>query len=162
MSKKSDKHIKKIISKVELDKAPIDFTSKVMQDVFISTNEEALKDPALSSLLKRTSTEEPSQNFVSLIMNQVENPVEIKYQPLIGKKTWFIIAGVLISFILFALLNDSPSQSTPIIDKALPYLDSLNSLIANPFKGFKMSPLLAISLMCLSSLLLVDTFLKRG
>ena len=99
MSKKSDKHIKNIISTVGIDKAPADFTSKVMQDVLVSTNEEALKDATLSSLLKRTSIEEPSQDFVSSIMNQVETPIEIKYQPLISKKTWLIISGVVMAFI---------------------------------------------------------------
>jgi uncharacterized protein YggT (Ycf19 family) len=161
MSKKSDKHIKNIIGKVGIDKAPVDFTRKVMQDVFVSTNEEALKDPALSSLLKRSTIEEVSQDFVSSIMNRVETPVEINYQPLISKKTWFIISGVVIAFILFVFLSGSPKESTSIFNKVSPYLDTINNLFSNPFKGFVLSPLLTISILCLSSLLLLDTILKR-
>lgn len=161
MSNKSDKHIKNIISKVGIDKAPADFTSKVMQDIFVSTNEEALRDATLSSLLKRTSIVEPSQEFVSSIMNQVETPVEIKYQPLIGKKTWFIISGVVIAFVLFVFLGGSPKESTSIFNKVSPYLNDLNRLFSNSLKGFTISPVLLISIFCLSTLLLLDTFLKR-
>jgi hypothetical protein len=161
MSKKSDKHIKNIISKVGIDKAPLDFTSKVMQDVFVSTNEEALKDVTLSSLLKKNTIEEPSQDFVSSIMNQVETPVTIKYQPLIDKKTWFIISGVVIAFSLFVLLGNSPKESTSIFNKVSPYLNDLNRVFSNSLKGFTVSPLLLISIFCLSTLLLLDTFLKR-
>jgi len=161
MSKKSDKHIKNIISTAGIDKAPVDFTSKVMQDVFVSTNEEALKDATLSSLLKRTSIEEPSQDFVSSIMDQVETPIEIKYQPLISKKTWLIISGVVMAFILFIFLSGSTEESTSIFNKVSPYLNNMNNLFSNPLKGFVLSPLLAISIICLSSLLLLDTILKR-
>ena len=161
MSKKSDKHIKNIISTLGIDKAPADFTSKVMQDVFVSTNEEALKDATLSSLLKRTSIEEPSQDFVSSIMNQVETPVEIKYQPLISKKTWLLISGVVMAFMLFIFLSGSPKESSSLLTEALPYLDQAQHLFMNPFKSISISPLLTISLLCLSSMLLFDSLLKR-
>ena len=161
MSRKSDKHIKNIISNVGIDKAPVGFTSKVMQDVFVSTNEEALKDTTLSSLLKRSSIEKPSQEFISSIMNQVETPIEIKYQPLISKKAWFIISGVVIAFALFVFLGDAPKESTSILNKISPYLNDLNSIFSNSLKGFTISPVLLISIFCLSTLLLLDTFLKR-
>lgn len=161
MSKKTDKHIKNIIGKAGIDKAPVDFTSKVMQDVFVSTNEEALKDAALSSLLKRTSIDEPSREFVSVIMNQVETPIEIKYQPLISKKTWFIISGAVIAFILLVFLSGSPKESTSIFNKVSPYLNNINNLFSNPFKVIVLSPLLTISIICLSSLLFLDAILKK-
>ena len=161
MNKKSDKHIKNIIHKVGIDKAPADFTSKVMQDVFISSNEEALKDTILSSLLKRNCIEEPSEEFVSSIMNQVETTAEIKYQPLIGKKTWFIISGIITAFVIFVFFSDSPKESSSLVTKALPYLDQAQHLLMNPFKSIRISPLLTISLLCLTSMLLFDSLLKR-
>lgn len=161
MNKKSNKHIKNIISKVGIEKAPIDFTNKVMQDIFVSTSVEALKDATLSSLLKRTSIEEPSPEFVSAIMNQVKTPIVIDYQPLISKKVWFIISGVVITFVLFVFLYDSPNESISVFNKVSPYLNDMNSIFTNFLKGFTISPVLIISIFCLSTLLLLDTFLKR-
>ena len=160
MSKKSDKHIKNIISQVEIDKAPLDFTSNVMQDVFVSSNETALKDPVLTSLLKRTNSEVPSQEFVSSIMNQVETPIDFKYQPLISKKTWFVISAFLVGFIVIAFLIDTPKESAASITKASLYLSSMTNLISNSLKELTESPLLIISIFSLSILLLLDTYFK--
>ena len=160
MSKKSDKHIKNIISQVEIDKAPLDFTSKVMQDVFVSSKEESLKDAVLSSLLKRTNFEMPSQDFVSSIMDQVETPIDFKYQPLISKKTWVIISAFFVGLIIVAFLIDTPKESAASITKASLYLSSMTNLFSNAIKELTESPLLIISIFSLSILLLVDTYFK--
>lgn len=161
MGKRSDKHIKNIIGKISIDKAPEDFTKKVMHDVFVSTNEDALKDATLSSLLKRTSIEEPSQEFVSSIMTKITTPLEIRYQPLISKKTWFIISGIVTVFVLFVFFSDSPEETSSLLTKASPYLTQAQHLFINLFKNITFSPLLTISLLCLSSMLLFDALLKR-
>lgn len=161
MSKKKD--IKNIINKNIIDKASMNFTDEVMKDVFLMSDSELLKDDALSSLLKRTIIEQPSEKIVGAVLSQVQVKNKMVYQPLISKRGWVVIFSLLTSFVLFVLFyNTSPTSTDFInIDIILPYLKFTESLISNPFKGMVFSPLLAISLFCISALLFVDTFLKK-
>ena len=79
MSKRNRVHIKNLISKVGIEKAPDNFAKNVMQDIFVSTNEEALKDAKLTSVLKQATIETPSNIFVSNIMNEIETKRNIQF-----------------------------------------------------------------------------------
>ena len=161
MSKKKEEHIKDFINMNSIDKAPVNFTDKVMQDVFMSSNEEALKSKELTSLLKRTTIEKPSHDFVATIMNQVAIQNEIQYKPLISKKAWFIISITIVVLLLSVFLNDAPKESSSVLNKVSPYLDQAQQIFTNPFKNIAFSPLLTMSLLCLCSMLLFDALLKR-
>lgn len=161
MSKNKDEHIKDFININSIDKAPVNFTSKVMQDVFMSSNEEALKSKELNSLLKRTAIEKPSYDFVANIMDQVAIQKEIQYKPLISKKAWFIISATIVVLLLSVFLTDAPKESSSILNQVSPYLDQAHQVFTNPFKNIAFSPLLTMSLLCLSSMLIFDTLLKR-
>jgi len=161
MSNKKDKHIKNIISKVGIDKAPADFTNKVMQDVFVSTNEEALKDKTLASLLERTIIEKPSDTFLSDIMAQVETKKKVEFQPLISKKGWSVILSLFTIFVLYLIFNDGTEESASVLNNISPYLEASKNLFSNLFKGFYISPLLAISIFSLTILLFLDGTIKR-
>lgn len=161
MSKNKDEHIKDFININSIDKAPVNFTSKVMQDVFMSSNEEALKSKELNSLLKRTAIEKPSYDFVANIMDQVAIQKEIQYKPLISKKAWFIISATIVVLLLSVFLTDAPKESSSLLNKVSPYLDQAHQVFTNPFKNIAFSPLLTMSLLCLSSMLFFDTLLKR-
>jgi len=161
MSKKNKEHIKKIINTESIDTAPVNFTNRVMQDVFVLTNDEALKDVPLEKLLKRIDIDEPSRDFLSNIMSQVLKEKEIQYQPLISKKAWFIILASVIAVVLFSFMSTTTSESVSVLDKISPYVDQAQQLFTNPFKNITFSPLLTISLLCLSSMLFFDAFLKR-
>ena len=161
MSKNKDEHIKDFININSIDKAPVNFTSKVMQDVFMSSNEEALKSKELNSLLKRTAIEKPSYDFVANIMDQVAIQKEIQYKPLISKKAWFIISATIVVLLLSVFLTDAPKESSSLLNQVSPYLDQAHQVFTNPFKNIAFSPLLTMSLLCLSSMLIFDTLLKR-
>ena len=161
MSKNRKEHIKEFINKNSIDKAPANFTNKVMQDVFMSSNEEALKSKELTTVLKRTTTEKPSEDFVTNVMSQVEAQKEIQYEPLISKKAWIVISSIVVASVLFVFLDDAPEQSSNVVTKFSQYLDQAQYLNTNPFKNITFSPLLTMSLLCLSSMLFFDTFLKR-
>jgi hypothetical protein len=161
MSKNKDEHIKDLININSIDKAPVNFTSKVMQDVFMTSNEEALKSKELNSLLKRTAIEKPSYDFVTNIMDQVAIQKEIQYKPLISKKAWFIISVTIVVLLLSVFLTDAPKESSSLLNKVSPYLDQAHQVFTNPFKNIAFSPLLTMSLLCLSSMLFFDTLLKR-
>ena len=161
MSKKKEEHIKDFINMNSIDKAPVNFTSKVMQDVFMSSNEEGLKSKELNSLLKRTAIEKPSNDFVTNIMNQVAIQKEIQYKPLISKKAWLIISATIVALLLTVFLSQAPKESSSLLNKVSPYLEQAQQVFTNPFKNITFSPLLSISLLCLCSMLLFDTLLKR-
>ncbi len=167
MSKRNKGHIEKIMSKAGIEKAPANFTKNVMQDVFISTNEAALKDVKLTSLLKETTLEIPSDVFVSNIMNAVEAKRNIEFKPLISKKGWLTICGFFAGILVFMSIKSSPTEPSTIFAKISPYLDEAKNIFSNPFKGTEfftgaeLSPILVISLLCLSSMLLFDTLVKK-
>jgi len=167
MSKRNREHIKNLISKVGIEKAPENFAKNVMQDIFVSTNEEALKDVKLTSVLKEATIETPSNTFVSNIMKEIEIGRNIEFKPLISKKGWLLICGFFVGILALMLLKDSPEGPSTILAKISPYLDETKNMFSNPFKGTEfftgaeLSPILAISLFCLSSMLLFDTILKK-
>ena len=136
MSKNKDEHIKDFININSIDKAPVNFTSKVMQDVFMSSNEEALKSKELNSLLKRTAIEKPSYDFVANIMDQVAIQKEIQYKPLISKRAWFIISATIVVLLLSVFLTDAPKESSSLLNQVSPYLDQAHQVFTNPFKKY--------------------------
>jgi len=167
MSKRNKEHIKRLIGEAGVEKAPLDFTKQVMQDIFVSASEEGLKDEKLATLLKEPGLEIPSNKFVSNIMKDVEVQRNLEYQPLISKKGWLVISAFFIGILVFVLFKDMPEQPSAIFAKLIPYLEASKNTFSNPFEGqkllnlTKLSPILAISLFCLSSMLLFDTKLKR-
>jgi len=161
MSKKKEDIFKKLIDANAIDKAPVDFTKKVMQDVSILSNEELLEDKILTSILKRSSIEKTSKNFVSIVLNTIEIKNQVKYQPVINKKAWFIITTILILLVLYIIFYDSPAETTSIFSSATLYIDSFSNAFSNFINGFKLSSIFTISLIALSSLLVLDFSLKN-
>ncbi len=167
MSKRNKEHIKKILREAGVENAPKNFTQHVMQDIFVSTSEEGLLDDKLSTLLKEPNLEMPSGTFVANVMNEIDVQQNLEYKPLISKKGWLIISTFFIGIIVFMFFKDSPQEPSAVLAKIIPYLEQTKNrfdlpLIENQFlKTPQLSPILAISLFCLSSMLLFDTVLKR-
>lgn len=162
MNKKEEKHIKNLMSKIEANKAPNDFTNKVMKDVFMmSAGEEALKSAALTSLLKRTVTENVQHDFTEAVMSKIEAQKDLAYKPLIGKKAWFLISSAVIAVLVLVIMNDTPKESNSIFDSILPYMEQTKVIFINPLKNISISPLFTISFLSLSSMLIFDALLKR-
>ena len=161
MSKKKEDIFKKLIDANVIDKAPVDFTKKVMQDVSILSNEELLEDKKLTSILKSSSIEKPSKNFVSTVLNTIEIKNQVTYKPVINKKAWFIIVTILISLVLYIIFYDSPTETTSVFSSVTSYIDSFNNVFSNFINGFKLSSIFTISLIALSSLLVLDFSLKN-
>ncbi len=167
MSKRNKEHIKKILREAGVENAPKNFTQQVMQDIFVSTSEEGLQDGKLKTLLKEPSLETPSITFVANVMKDIRAQQNLEYKPLISKKGWLIISTFFIEIIVFIFFKEGPQEPSAILAKIVPYLEQTKNMFDLPltenqfFKAPQLSPILAISLFCLSSMLLFDMLLKR-
>ncbi len=167
MGKRNKKHMKKLLKETGIEKAPENFTQHVMKDVFISLNEEGLKDQRLAQILKTQSLEMPSDTFVSNVMEEVKMREDLEYKPLISKKGWFAICGFIVALMMFVLFKETPQESTSIYTKVTPYLEEAKNIFSNPlegrtfFKETQLSPILTMSLFCLISMLLFDIKLRK-
>ena len=167
MNKGKKEHIKKMLNQVGVEKAPVDFTQQVMQDIFVSTSEEGLKDEKLATLLKEPNLEIPSTMFVSNVMKDIEMQRNLEYKPLISKKGWLLIGGFFVGMLVFVFFKDAPQEPSAVLTKLLPYLEEAKNRLdvsyspKGRFNAPELSPILAISLFCLSSMLIFETILKR-
>lgn len=159
MNKGKKKHIENLIKDASLDKAPKSFTDKVMQDVSILANPIELKDEKLSSLLQNNLIEKPSLDFTSTIMETVEAKETYKYEPVISKKAWFIIATLCLGFVVYVLFNGKPSE-TSIFSEISPYLEKMS--YSSFSYDINISSIFVFSLFTLSALLFIDYFFKRN
>jgi uncharacterized integral membrane protein len=155
---KQDKNIDKFIKQNLSTEQPSPvFSSKVMQQI---NSLELENEKALSSLLQKHTLEEPSLNFTSNIMQEINASSTIGvYHPVISKKVWFIIFSTILFLVILSVFN---FQNTPA---QFSYLDEFMTKIDKAL-SFKMpavlsSPILAFSMVALSSLLFLDRFLHR-
>ncbi len=162
MPKKEEHKIKKLIQSIELDKPSENFTEKVMSRINYVTSDEALKDPALTSLLKDYGQEFPSVNFVNRVMTQVQKNVISGYKPIISKKVWSVIFSLFTSFIVYVLIAEPASSNNPYISR---YSTLLETFILDFGKvlveSTQIPSILTVSIFCLSTLLLLDYFLRK-
>lgn len=152
--KKIDKFIKQNLSP---ENPSAEFSSNIMQQI---NSLEKINEKALASLLNKHTLEKPSLNFTSKLMQEISAVSKVSvYQPVISKKVWFLIISTILLLVVLAVFNfeNTPSQFN--------YVDVVASKIDGLF-SFKMpalisSPILALSMFALSSLLFLDRFLQR-
>jgi len=155
---KEDKNIDKFIKQnLSPENPSSEFSAKVMQQI----NDLELENAkALSSLLQKHTLEKPSLNFTSKIMQEIGASAKIgAYQPVIGKKVWFVIFSVISALVILALFNfdNTPTQ--------IKYLDvivqKMDGALSYEMPAIISSPILALSMLALSSFLFLDRFLHR-
>jgi len=152
--KRLDKFIK---DGMAVENTSFDFSNKIMQN--INATEKA-KDRALGSLLQKHTLEQPSMGFSSAVLDEIHALSTAKaYQPVISKKVWYIIFSLvflIICYILFYM--DDLQTSTFIVDA---YLIKLERLFTFELPDILSSPIFALSMFALSTLLFLDYFLKN-
>jgi len=161
MSKKEDHKIKKLIQSVDLDAPSENFTAKVMDGLNINLDEVALKDMALTSLLKDNIQETTSVNFTSGVMAQVQKGLVSEYNPIISKKVWVLLFVVFLSFVSFVIYGGQAPSNETYMSKYVPIFENIiidftNSIVENA----QIPSILIMSIFCLSTLLLLDYFLR--
>lgn len=156
--KDKEKNIDKFIKQnLDIQEPSKDFSGNVMEEIYAL---DLKKDKALSSLMQKHVLEAPSLNFASRVMASIEQKSEIKaYQPVIGKKVWFLIISVVALIFVYTFLQLDFTASKHI------YLENLqnkvNSLFLFEFPSLSISPLFGLSIFALSSLLFLDYFIRN-
>lgn len=159
---KSKKDILKIlIRKAELDTLPRNFTAIVMEE--IAAQHEAVINPEVKSLLKRSGVEKPLPGFTQCVMAQVE-AVDFKaaYKPIINKKVWLIIFAVAVVFVVLCLNFSEPGSSSPngLTSYFINIGGTLNTILTNVSS---VPSLYLITFISLGALLVTDYLLRtRG
>jgi hypothetical protein len=153
-----DKNIDNFIKQnMDLHEPSTGFSKNVMEEIYaLDLN----KDKALSSLMQKHVLEEPSFNFTSRVMGSIEQRSKaIAYQPVIGKKVWFLILSVIVIIFVYTFLKLDFTATKHI------YLENLQSRLDNLFvfeyTSLNISPLFGLAIFALSSLLFLDYFIRN-
>lgn len=171
---KNEKKIEELLrSSLKPENPSLDFTDRLMNKI---TNLETKEEKALQTVLKRDLIEEPSINFTDRVMAQL-SPVAklVQDKPIISKKVWILISVVFSAIFISALfgVKEEP-QSESIISKGLAYLKETFSFspdysvlspdysaLSADLPALSISPIFALGVFALSSLLFVDYLIKK-
>ena len=155
---KEDGKIDKLLREsLRMEQPSTDFTSKIMGQIeAMDTNEEK----ALRSVLKRNALQSPSLNFTDRVMGEIEkSAIAIVNKPIIGKKAWTFIGICLTLIVVYVLAVPSQETTTSVyLENVVSKFDGMYSF---DLPGILTSPLFAISVFALSSLLFLDYFLRN-
>lgn len=153
-----NKNIDKFIRDgLELENTSLDFSDKILSQ--INSLEEA-NEKALSSLLQKYGQVQPSINFTEKVLSSIIKMSQNKeYQPVISKKAWSVILLVLSSVFIYiaSFMEVSTGQFKTVNDTILKF----GNLLSFDLPAIITSPILALSLFALSSLLFLDYYLKK-
>lgn len=140
---------------LEEESTSSDFTDLVLGKIHAAEIE---KEKALQSLLQKHIVELPPEDFSSNIMQVIENKEIAKYHPVISKKAWMLIATVLIVITGFFTLKGGTSNEES--NFLVSYLSGVEKLFSFELPVILTSPIFALSLFALSTLLSIDYYLK--
>jgi hypothetical protein len=142
---------------LEEESTSSDFTNMVLGQIHANQTK---KEKALQILLQKNMKVIPSEGFTTNVMQQVLKHAEVtKYRPVISKKTWIVIAIVLAILTCFIAIDvDMSKEESSVLYR---YLANMESLYTFEVPYFLISPVFALGLFALSSLLSIDYFLRN-
>ncbi|TSE10652.1 MULTISPECIES: hypothetical protein [Aquimarina] len=115
----------------------------------------------IQHLVKEAGLESPSANFMNNIMKEIEvsSQKSLNYTPLISKKTWLIVALVIVSILgILLLLSDNEVSILHTIDFSFLKVIDLD----NPFSDFTLHKTTLYGILFLALLFFVQIpILKR-
>ena len=136
------KKLKKAIQKLKLDEPADSFAARVMSQ--IEASEELSLKPALRGMLKKNLAFEPADFFTDKVMSQIKPKTQPAAIPVISRKAWYWIAGMMALILCIALFSTSgsatgvtdrsfwPGSVVPVIgafsQQMIPYLVAVSSL----------------------------------
>lgn len=94
---------RKLIQSIDLDAPGISFTDNVMK--ILESQEELNLHPALKSVLKNELLAEPSFEFSDNLMSHIQPKANRILEPIITKKIWLIISGIVTMILFLVLIN---------------------------------------------------------
>lgn len=151
------KNIDKIIKQnMDIEKPSLEFTEKVMHQILAS---ESIREKALISLLQKHTLKEPSIDFTSKVMSILpKNSHVFVYKPVISKNVWYLLAVGFILMVVYIFLNADDIVTSELLNS---YIAKIGTVFSFKIPNLLISPIFALSMFALSSLLLLDYFLRN-
>jgi hypothetical protein len=146
-----DKKLKKAIQKLKLDEPTDSFAVRVMSQ--IEASQELSLKLALTSMLKKKLASNPSDSFTAGVMSQIMPKAQSAVMPVISRKAWYWVAGI-VTIILSIALISSTRSTTGLTNRSF-WPSSVIPVIG------EFSQQMITYLVALSSLFLIDYFLRR-
>ncbi|MCF6223199.1 MAG: hypothetical protein L3J34_05670 [Flavobacteriaceae bacterium] len=153
-----NKNIDKFIRDgMNLESASLDFSNKIMSQIHVAETE---KEKALSTILQKYTHEEPSVYFAQNILSKIEmSASSTKYEPIISKKVWYFVITFLLAIMIYvASFIEETSSQLKIVNENI---HKIGDLFLFELPEIISSPVLALSLFALSSLLFLDYFFQN-
>ncbi len=136
------KKLKKAIRQLALDEPTDSFAARVISQ--IEASEELSLKPALTEMLKNNLAADPSDFFTARVMGQLTPKTQPAAMPVISRKAWYWVAGVVTIMLAIALFSSTgrameltnrrywPDSVVPVIgafsQQMIPYLVAVSSL----------------------------------
>ncbi|MCB0397096.1 MAG: hypothetical protein KDD36_10600 [Flavobacteriales bacterium] len=91
------------------------------------------QDDLLKRWLQQAGTEEPSSDFTSRIMEQLNHERSAAWKPLFGKEQWIMACAITLTIICCALSYQSAESTTPsgLWQHITGYLSGITDLISS-------------------------------
>jgi predicted transcriptional regulator len=141
------------IKKVELNQPASDFTENVLSFIINEALIENKEDVTLKNILQKNVIISPSEGFTDIVVSMTkERKSKTSFRPLISKNTLITIITSIIILALFFEFNRD--EAATALGSSFFYLKILNIIQQTP-------PLLSMSIMSISLLLLLDSILFK-
>jgi hypothetical protein len=152
--KKEDEILAQILKVVKLDTPSTDFTKNLLDYLKIEEQLFLDMDSILHEKLNRKLIPTISNDFTGRVMVAIEERKSTSvFKPLISKKSRIAIFSVIL-INLFILYQEATLEVFYISERTLDQITWFKDY-------FEISPILSVGFLCLASLLLLDSFLRK-
>jgi len=160
MENSKDDLFKKLIQEAGTESPSPGFTEFVMHGVQLEIQNEMVVNAELKSLLQQNAIEKPSADFMANVMSAVEVPAyKIVAEPIISKKTWYLVAAASIVLIMLLSFYYSFTREIPNTSSGITNSNSVLTMFSHNI--IALPSIYSMSLIAISSLLLMDYFLRN-
>lgn len=145
--------LKNIISKNLKVKPSNSFTDKVMKNVTAQADEAFLKTAFKANLIYNA----PNDFTAKVLQNITQKEQVTAYQPVIGKKVWYILGAIFSLILVLGLKSSTKTDESKYISISLDFFNSKLNLFSHFLVSNSFIMLLIISI---SGLIIIDSLLK--
>lgn len=128
----------------------------------MKTNRDKQLEEIVDKLMNETSLEKPSLDFTAKVMSQVyaaDTSTATLYKPLISKRSWLIIFGIIILLLVYLVSNGNEQSDNWL---KLANFSEINNSIIKSFTGFKFSAITIYAVVLSTIMLFIQiTFLNH-
>lgn len=142
---------------LKVEETSSDFSGSVMEQIYAADQK---TEKALSSIIRKHVLIDTSVDFTSQVMSSIEKKSTVAiYQPVISKKVWFFIISIISFVLVYTFLNvDTQTEQNIYLER---FFTKVNGFFTLDYPSVSISPLFALSIFALSSLLILDYFLRN-